>query len=61
MIPNLHLHCEGVVVKATLQLASGDSKILAANCASRKLHEKAGFMEISRHNDINRYQYSANV
>ena len=35
--------------------------ILADNCASRKLHEKAGFVEISQHNDIIRYQYNANV
>ncbi len=35
--------------------------ILAANSASRKLHEKAGFMEISQHNDVIRYQYSANI
>ena len=35
--------------------------ILAANCASRKLHEKAGFIEISQHNNIIRYQYNADV
>jgi hypothetical protein len=35
--------------------------ILATNHASKKLHEKAGFFEISQHNNIIRYQYNVNV
>lgn len=35
--------------------------ILDTNFASRKLHEKAGFIEISQYNNIVRYQYNGNM